>query len=68
MTDQTGYLSLALIVASMAGCTAAGSYFTANRTEPKVDPATECVRRAWNQADRIECLKNAPTSTRTTDK
>lgn len=46
---------LAIVIASMAGCTAVGSYSGATRS-PEY-PGTACVRAAWTQADRIECVK-----------
>ena len=46
---------IAVVVASLASCTAVGSYSVANREADY--PGTACVRAAWTQADRIECVK-----------
>lgn len=46
---------LAIIIASMAGCTAVGAYSSTHREAEY--PGTACVRAAWTQADRIECVK-----------
>ena len=46
---------IAIAIASMASCTAVGSYSAVNRS-PEY-PGTACVRAAWTQADRIECVK-----------
>lgn len=47
---------LAVAIASIAGCTAVGSYSTSKAHEAEY-PGTACVRAAWTQADRIECVK-----------
>ena len=49
--------AIAIMVVAMASCTAS-SYF--RPAEPQRDAQTECVNRAWTQADRIECLKAKP--------
>lgn len=49
--------AMAIMVVAMASCTAA-SYF--QPAEPQRDATTECVKRAWTQADRIECVKASP--------
>ena len=54
LSDGAAY---ALMVVAMASCTAA-SYFQPK--EPQRDAKTECVKRAWTQADRVECLKAKP--------
>lgn len=45
---------LAIVIASFAGCTAAGALAPAKEADY---PGTACVLAAWTQADRIECVK-----------
>ena len=47
---------LAVVIASFAGCTAVGSY-SSDRVKEAEYPGTACVKAAWTQADRIECVK-----------
>jgi hypothetical protein len=47
---------LAIAIASVAGCTAVGSY-SSNKAQEAKYPGTACVERAWSHADRIECVK-----------
>lgn len=46
---------LAIAISSVASCTAVSSYSAVHRS-PEY-PGTVCVRSAWTQADRIECVK-----------
>lgn len=45
----------AIVIASMAGCTAVSSY--GGKEHEAEYPGTACVKAAWTQADRIECVK-----------
>jgi glycerol uptake facilitator-like aquaporin len=50
------WAALAIIVASVASCTAATGYFV-NDARKNEDPVTACVRAAFTQHDRIQCLQ-----------
>ncbi|HEX8106679.1 MAG TPA: hypothetical protein VF516_03075 [Kofleriaceae bacterium] len=47
---------IAIAIASIAGCTAVGAYSSSKERAAEY-PGTACVRAAWNQADRLECVK-----------
>ena len=55
---MNGYAMVAIVVITVSSCSAVVHY---NNTEAlkNTDPATECVRRALFQSDRIECIKAA---------
>ena len=53
---MTENAALAIAIASIAGCTAVGSYASYKGREAEY-PGTACVRLAWTQSDRIECVK-----------
>ena len=46
----------AIIIASIAGCTAGQSYFN-YKARKEMTPQQICVERSWSQKDRLECLK-----------
>lgn len=56
MSDWT---AIALIVASIASCTAVTSY-AVNDARKNEAPVTACVRAAFTQGDRIQCLQANP--------
>ena len=51
--------AIAIIIVAVASCTVATNYLAIEKNKND-DPQAECVRRAWSQADRIECLKAVP--------
>ncbi len=56
VSDAIGMLAIALAIASIGGCIVGSSYVQAEK-EKAMTPQQMCVRLAWSQADRIECLK-----------
>lgn len=53
---MSDWAALAIIVMSVASCTAVMSY-SAHDSRKNEDPVTACVRAAFTQGDRIQCLQ-----------
>ena len=47
---------IAVIVASIAGCVAVESYVQRDNGK-MLSPQQMCIKAAWTQADRMECLR-----------